>query len=353
MPVSTEVAVLEMGAGKPGDIAYLAGIARPDIALVNNVAPAHLERMLQPRRRRRDQGRDLRGAARRTASRSSTRTARTRERFVAMSGDAPHRALLARARRRRHRAHPHARRLDAHRARRRRRRIVRRRPAAARPPQRAQRARGRGARARAPARRSTRSARGSSRCRASRGRLTRHALANGVTLIDDSYNANPGSVARRDRHARARSAASAGSCSATWRSSGRGAQRLHAEVGAHARASGIDRLVTVGTLVGRGERGVRRERRAPRRARRCDRGAARAAAGRRDGAGQGLAQLRRWRRSCTRCSAGERGNAACCLSSPHGWKTYCRASACSSTSPSARSSRRSPRSRSRCSRARR
>ncbi|RYD15570.1 MAG: UDP-N-acetylmuramoyl-tripeptide--D-alanyl-D-alanine ligase [Lysobacteraceae bacterium] len=45
MPGDSEYAVLEMGAGKPGDIAYLARIARPDVALVNNVASAHLERM--------------------------------------------------------------------------------------------------------------------------------------------------------------------------------------------------------------------------------------------------------------------------------------------------------------------
>ena len=45
LPADAEFAVLEMGAGKPGDIDYLAQIARPDIGLVNNVAPAHLERM--------------------------------------------------------------------------------------------------------------------------------------------------------------------------------------------------------------------------------------------------------------------------------------------------------------------
>jgi UDP-N-acetylmuramoyl-tripeptide--D-alanyl-D-alanine ligase len=45
MPEDSDYAVLEMGAGKPGDIDYLARIARPDVGLVNNIAPAHLERM--------------------------------------------------------------------------------------------------------------------------------------------------------------------------------------------------------------------------------------------------------------------------------------------------------------------
>ncbi len=45
MPGDSEYAVLEMGAGKPGDIEYLARIARPRVGLVNNIAPAHLERM--------------------------------------------------------------------------------------------------------------------------------------------------------------------------------------------------------------------------------------------------------------------------------------------------------------------
>ena len=44
-PEDAPYAIYEMGAGKPGDIAYLTRIVRPDLALVNNVAPAHLERM--------------------------------------------------------------------------------------------------------------------------------------------------------------------------------------------------------------------------------------------------------------------------------------------------------------------
>lgn len=45
MPKDTRFAVLEMGAGKPGDIEWLARIARPKVAVVTNVAAAHLQRM--------------------------------------------------------------------------------------------------------------------------------------------------------------------------------------------------------------------------------------------------------------------------------------------------------------------
>lgn len=44
-PEDARYSIYEMGAGKPGDIAYLVRVARPDVSLVNNIAPAHLERM--------------------------------------------------------------------------------------------------------------------------------------------------------------------------------------------------------------------------------------------------------------------------------------------------------------------
>ena len=44
-PDDARFAIYEMGAGQRGDIAYLTSIARPDIALSNNIAPAHMERM--------------------------------------------------------------------------------------------------------------------------------------------------------------------------------------------------------------------------------------------------------------------------------------------------------------------
>lgn len=38
-----DYAVIEMGANHIGEIAYLTGLARPDVALINNAGPAHLE----------------------------------------------------------------------------------------------------------------------------------------------------------------------------------------------------------------------------------------------------------------------------------------------------------------------
>ncbi|KRB10977.1 UDP-N-acetylmuramoyl-tripeptide--D-alanyl-D-alanine ligase [Lysobacter sp. Root690] len=44
-PEDALFAIYEMGAGKPGDIDYLVRVARPQVAVVNNIAAAHLERM--------------------------------------------------------------------------------------------------------------------------------------------------------------------------------------------------------------------------------------------------------------------------------------------------------------------
>ena len=45
LQATDEVAVLEMGAYVPGDIALLAQLARPHIGIVTNIGPSHLERM--------------------------------------------------------------------------------------------------------------------------------------------------------------------------------------------------------------------------------------------------------------------------------------------------------------------
>jgi UDP-N-acetylmuramoyl-tripeptide--D-alanyl-D-alanine ligase len=43
MPADAEFAVIEIGMNRPGEIAPLARMARPDVAIVTTVAPAHLE----------------------------------------------------------------------------------------------------------------------------------------------------------------------------------------------------------------------------------------------------------------------------------------------------------------------
>ena len=79
------------------------------------------------------------------------------------------------------------------------------------------------------------------------GRLIRHATSGGWTLIDDSYNANPGSTMA----AFATLAAEPGEA---WlvlgdmRELGPQAPVLHARIGGVARAAGISRLYAVGGL---------------------------------------------------------------------------------------------------------
>ena len=43
MDGDTEFAVIEMGASARGEIGYLCSIAKPDIALINNVQSSHIE----------------------------------------------------------------------------------------------------------------------------------------------------------------------------------------------------------------------------------------------------------------------------------------------------------------------
>ncbi len=79
------------------------------------------------------------------------------------------------------------------------------------------------------------------------GRLVRHRLASGALLIDDSYNANPGSLAAAIETL----AATAGE---RWLvlgemgELGEDAQALHAGVGRRAREAGIEKLFALGAL---------------------------------------------------------------------------------------------------------
>ena len=79
------------------------------------------------------------------------------------------------------------------------------------------------------------------------GRLVAHALRSGAVLVDDSYNANPGSLA-----AAIDTLASSGD--EAWlvlgdmRELGAGETVLHAQAGEHAKAAGIARLFTLGDL---------------------------------------------------------------------------------------------------------
>ena len=245
MPADAEYAVLEMGAGKPGDIAYLAAIARPQVALVSNIAPAHLERLGSI-----DGVAGTKGALYEALPADGVAVinaddayagffaglAGTRRvlRFGLGSAVEVGAAELALA-------------VDGSRF-----RLMTPAGAAS-------------VRLPLPGRHNVHNAlaaaaaaialdmpladivAGLETAGAVPGRLVRRAMAGGWTLIDDTYNANPGSVAA----AIATLALAGGE---TWlvlgdmAELGAGAEALHASVGTQARAAGISRLFSVGRL---------------------------------------------------------------------------------------------------------
>src|SRR6478672_672789 len=244
-PEDAQFAVYEMGAGKPGDIAYLTAIARPDVSLVNNIAPAHLERMgsllgiaetkgaiyealpsggvavinaddaFAPYFAERAYGRRL---IRFGLDASADVTARDLQldadgaRFMLVTPQGSVDVALALAGR--HNV------LNALAA--------------------ASLALGAGAGLQAIRD-------GLSAARAVAGRLVTHRLAGGALLVDDSYNANPGSL-----NAAIDTLASAPG--ERWlvlgdmRELGVDAEALHAEAGRRAKTAGITRLLTLGPL---------------------------------------------------------------------------------------------------------
>jgi UDP-N-acetylmuramoyl-tripeptide--D-alanyl-D-alanine ligase len=77
------------------------------------------------------------------------------------------------------------------------------------------------------------------------GRLRMRAALNGARLIDDSYNANPGSV-RAGLESLARLPGEHWLVLGEMRELGADSDRFHAEMGAFARSSGVSRLLAVG-----------------------------------------------------------------------------------------------------------
>ncbi|WP_133478842.1 UDP-N-acetylmuramoyl-tripeptide--D-alanyl-D-alanine ligase [Cognatilysobacter segetis] len=244
-PEDAEFAVYEMGAGQPGDIAYLTAIARPDVSIVNNIAPAHLERMGS-----------LLGVA---DTKAAIYDALPEHGVAVINADdafAPYFAERAKGRR-------HIRfGLEASAD------VTARDIALSEDGSTFTMVTPQGEAAveiAMPGRHNVRNAlaaaslalgagvplativRGLAAARPVAGRLVTHRLPNGATLIDDSYNANPGSVG-------AAIDALAAMPGASWlvlgdmRELGDDAEALHAQVGTRAREAGLARLYTLGPL---------------------------------------------------------------------------------------------------------
>lgn len=244
-PDDAEFAVYEMGAGAPGDIAYLTAIARPTVSVVNNIGPAHLERMgsllgiadtkaaiydalpaagvavinaddaFAPFFAERASGRrHIRFGLENTADVTARDIVPGEDgsRFVLVTPQGEAEVALSMPGRHN----------------------VRNALAAA--------ALALGAGVDLPT-----IARGLNAARPVAGRLVTHRLPGGATLIDDSYNANPASLAAAIDTLAAQSGAS-------WlvlgdmRELGPAGESLHAQAGERAKAAGIARLYTLGPL---------------------------------------------------------------------------------------------------------
>ncbi len=218
-PDDARFAVYEMGAGKPGDIAYLTAIARPDVALVNNIAPAHLEvnaddafalHFLEGLHGKRvlkfglDAAADVRARDVRSTPEGSRFVLITAAGEIAITLPMP----------------------GIH--------NVRNALAAS-------------AMALAVGATLAQVQAGLQAVQPVAGRLIAHRLSTGAVLVDDSYNANPGSVAAAI-DTLASGAGQAWLVLGDMRELGADALLLHAQVGQQAKAAGIARLFTLGPL---------------------------------------------------------------------------------------------------------
>ncbi|MFE0502149.1 UDP-N-acetylmuramoyl-tripeptide--D-alanyl-D-alanine ligase [Lysobacter soli] len=242
-PDDAVFAIYEMGAGKSGDIGYLTDIVRPDVSIVNNIAPGHLERMGS-----------LLGVA---DTKAAIYDALPGEGVAVINADdafAPYFAERAHGRRLLRFGLESSADLTA--------KNIEALPDGSRftlvAPQ------GEAAVSLAlPGRHNVSNAlaaaalslsvgatlqqvaEGLNAARPVAGRLITHRLANGAVLIDDSYNANPGSLAA------AIDTLAAGGGEA-WlvlgdmRELGADAEAMHAEAGRRAKSAGIRRLLTLG-----------------------------------------------------------------------------------------------------------
>lgn len=244
-PEGAKFAVYEMGAGKPGDIAYLTNVARPDISVVNNIAPAHLERMGS-----------LLGVA---DTKGAIYDALPADGVAAINADdafAPYFAERAHGRRlirygleASSDVTAQAIDLDAESS-----RFVLVTPIGEVDVDLAMPGRHNVLNALAAASIALGAgidpetiAAGLANARPVAGRLVTHRLDSGAILVDDSYNANPGSL-NAAIDTLASSGATAWLVLGDMRELGADAELLHAEAGRRAKSAGIDRLYALGPL---------------------------------------------------------------------------------------------------------